>query len=216
MTRTEAEKLSAEFRTIHAYYLCLADQAEGATRGERPAPLIPRLAELQVVDGWVVWSGRPVWSPADKALTSAQPVRTRWTPSVAQAAYIEAREQELEATRIHLQRAVDRVSSGNGSPESKAFQLAKFAFLENLLEQQRRALRGEVAAPEVPSLDDELKLVDGWLLWKGQPVWWSSQRASGTAAAATANPAELSGSAPASPRPRLRRLLTLPWRRAAA
>lgn len=215
MTRTEAEKISAEFRAIHTYYMCLADQAERATRGERPAPLIPRLAELQVVDGWVVWSGRPVWSPADKALTSAQPVRTRWTPSMAQAAYIEAREQEIEATRIHLRRAVDRVSSGNGSPDSKAFQLAKFAFLESLLEQQRRALRGEVAAPEVPSLGDELELVDGWLLWKGQPVWWSAQRVSTAATGGTATRSELSGT-PARPRPRLRRLLTLPWRRAAA
>lgn len=218
MTRTEAEKISAEFRAIHAYYSCLAEQAERATRGECPAPLIPPLAELQVVDGWVVWNAHPVWSPAERALTSTHPVRARWTPSMAKTALIEAREQELEATRIHLQRAVDRVSSGNGSPEARAFRLAKLAFLESLLEQQRRAIRGEIAAPEVPSLDDKLELVDGWLIWNGQPVWWSGQRGHGTASATGGTTAEAAfgSEVPAPARPRLRRLLTLPWRRAAA
>jgi hypothetical protein len=218
MTRTEVEKISAEFRAVQAYYSCLAEQADQATRGDRPAPLVPRLEELQVVDGWVVWNGRPVWSPSEKALTKAQPVRTRWTPSMAKAAYLEARDQELDAIRNHLQRAMEHANSGNGSPASRAFQLAKFAYLESLLEQQRRAIRGEVAAPDIPALDDELELVDGWLLWNGRPVWWSGQRASDAVPAAGANFAETSssGGAPARERPRLRRLLTLPWRRAAA
>jgi hypothetical protein len=220
MTRDEAEKISAEFCAIHAYYMCLADHAERATRGECPAPLVPRLAELQVVDGWVVWGGRPVWSPADNALTSAQPLRSRWTPSMAKAAYIEAREQEIDATRIHFGHAAERVRSGNGSHESKAFRLAKIAFLESLLEQERRALRGEVAAPEVPD-SSELELVDGWLMWKGRPVWWSGQRVTGDAASAADQPASAPAplatpSLAAQTRPKRRRLLRLPWQRAAA
>lgn len=217
MTRSEAQKISAEFRAIHAYYLALADQAELAVHGERPAPLVPRLDELQVVDGWIVWNGHPVWSPAEKALTKAQPVRTRWTPSMATVAYVEASDQGLEATRIHLQRARERVISSNASSESKAFRLAKVAFLESLVEQQRRALRDDVAAPEVPP-GRELELVDGWLMWKGKPVWWSGERAAGTVPVLGPHPAEAStgAGAPVRERPRLRRLLALPWRRAAA
>lgn len=217
MTRTEAQRISAEFRAVHAYYMCLADQAERATRGERPAPLIPRLEELQVVDGWVVWNGHPVWSPTDGALTRAQPTRARWTPSMANAAYNEAREQDLMATGIHLQRARERVSSSNASPQTKAFRLAKVAFMESLVEQQRRAIRGEIAAPVVPKAS-ELELVDGWLMWKGKPVWWAGERAGDAAPAVAAGPAEASagGAAPVRQRPRLRRLLALPWRRAAA
>lgn len=218
MTRAEVEKISAEFRAIHSYYSCLVDQAERATRGECPAPLVPRLDEIQVVDGWVVWNGRPVWSPMDKALTNAQPVRTRWTPSMAKTAYIEASEQDIDAIRIHYQRAAERVSSGNGSPDSKAFRLAKFAFMQSLLEQQRRALRGEAAPPEMPAPTDQMELVDGWLMWKGRPVWWSGQRAGSAAPAVSASAVEVSTTtaAPVRQRPRLRRLLALPWRRAAA
>lgn len=218
MTCDEAEKISAEFRAVHAYYMCLTDLAERARRGECPAPLIPRLAELQVVEGWVVWNGRPVWSSTEKAVTKAQPVRTRWTASVAKAAEVEARDQGLEATRIHLQRARERVSSSNASPDVKAFRLAKIAYLESLVEQQRRALLGDVAAPEVPARGDKMELVDGWLMWKGQPVWWSGERTEGSATAISASPAKASAgpAAPARERPRLRRLLALPWRRAAA
>lgn len=137
---------------------------------------------------------------------------------MAKAAYLEARDQELDAIRNHLQRAVERVNSGNGSPASRAFQLAKFAYLESLLEQQRRAIRGEVAAPEIPTLDDELELVDGWLTWNGRPVWWSGESASDALPGVSANPthAAAGAGAPARERPRLRRLLALPWRRAAA
>lgn len=218
MTESQVEKISADFSAIQSYYVCLADQAERATRGERPAPLVPRLDELQVVDGWVVWNGHPVWSPTDNALTKAQPVRARWTPSIAQAAHVEAREQGLEATRIHLRHAADRVRGGNGSPDSRAFRLAEIAFLESLVDQQRRALRGEVAAPRVPAPGDKLVLVDGWLMWNGQPVWWSGYRPEGVVPAASGGPARASGGTgtPVRSEPRLRRLLTLPWRRATA
>lgn len=218
MTRTEAQRISAEFCAMHAYYMCLADQAERATCGERPAPLVPPLEELQVVDGWVVWNGHPVWSPTDEALTRAQPTRARWTPSMANAAYNEAKEQDLKATRIHLQRARERVGSSNASSESKAFRLAKIAYLDSLVEQQQRAVRGEIAAPEIPARGDKMELVDGWLMWKDQPVWWAGERAGHAAPAVAARPAEASADAPAPvrQRPRLRRLLALPWRRAAA
>lgn len=214
MADHEAEKISAEFHAIRSYYRCLADQAERATRGDCPAPLIPRREELAVVDGWVVWNGRPVWSPADKALTSAQPLRTRWTPSMARAACIEAKEQDVEVIRIHLQRAAERVREGNRSAGHKALRLAEFAYLESLLEQQRLAIRGEAAAPRVPSPEDTLELVDGWLMWKGQPVWWAGGE-SASASASVPGPA-IAPAPSVQSRPRLRRLLTLPWRRAAA
>lgn len=137
---------------------------------------------------------------------------------MANAAYNEAREQDLKATHIHLQRARERVSSSNASAETRAFRLAKVAYLESLVEQQRRAIRGEIAAPEIPARGDKMELVDGWLMWKGRPVWWSGERAGDAAPAVRAMPAEASAThtAPARERPRLRRLLALPWRRAAA
>ena len=206
MTLAEARKISADFRTVHAYYARLADQAERAIRGEVPAPVVPPLRELQVVDGWIVWNGHPVWTPREKALTNAQPVRSCWTPAQAEAAYIEAMEQGLEATHVHLQRARERVSSGTGSPESRALRLAKVAYLESLLEQQRRALRGEVAPPAVPAVGEKLELVDGWLMWKGRPVWWSGQRPEGRPAA---NPPASTAPAaqPAPRRPKFRHLI---------
>lgn len=53
---------------------------------------------------------------------------------------------------------------------------ARFAFYDALFDQAERAKRGEALAPEVPP-GDELTFVDGFLIWKGRPVWWSGESA---------------------------------------
>lgn len=217
MARTEVETASAEFRAVQAYYASLADQAARATHGEVPAPIVPPLAELQVVDGWVVWSGRPVWSPRENALTDSQPVRYRWTPSLAQSAYAEAMERGLDAIQAHLKHAAERAGRGSRSPESTARLQAEVALYASLVEQQRRAIRDEAAPPEVPPAQ-ELEFVDGWLVWKGRPVWWSGDRPDFTVED-EANPpttwAPALTRSTAKARPRRRHLFRLPWQRAA-
>lgn len=217
MARTEVEKASAEFRAVQAYYASLADQAARATHGEVPAPIVPPLAELQVVDGWVVWSGRPVWSPRENALTDSQPVRYRWTPSLAQSAYTEAMERGLDATEAHLKHAAERASRGSRSPAARARLQAEVALYGSLVEQQRRAIRDEAAPPEVPPAR-ELEFVDGWLVWKGQRVWWSGYRSGSQAANGADHPPTRVPALPRSTgemRPKWRHLFRLPWQRAA-
>lgn len=217
MAPTEVEKASAEFRTVQAYYASLADQAARAIGGEVPAPLVPPLAELQVVDGWVVWEGRPVWSPHENGLTDAQPLRYRWTPSLAKSAYTEAMERGLDATQAHLKHAAERASRGSRSPEARARLQAEVALYSSLVEQQRRAIRDEAAAPEVPPAQ-ELEFVDGWLVWKGRPVWWSGYRPDAEAANRVEHPAMQVPAPPRSAveaRPKRRHLFRLPWQRAA-
>jgi hypothetical protein len=215
MVPSEVEKISSEFFTIQEYYASLADQADRAIRGEVPAPLIPPLAELQVVDGWVVWRGRPVWSPDEKALTSAQPLRYRWTPSLAQSAHTEALERSLDATLAHLSRAEERVERGSKPPEVKARLMARIGFYRSLVEQQRLAIHGKAATPELPD-ESDLEFVDGWLMWRGQPVWWSGYRPDGANGADHPIPAEAAPPrSPAEARPRRRHLFRLPWQRAA-
>jgi hypothetical protein len=217
MERTEVEKASAAFRAVQAYYASLADQAARAIHGEVPAPIVPPLAELQVVDGWVVWSGRPVWSPRDDALTDSQPVRYRWTPSLAQSAYNEALERRLDATQAHLKHAAERASRGSPSPEAAARLQAEAALYASLVEQQRRAIRDEAAPPEVPPAQ-ELAFVDGWLVWKGRKVWWSGYRSGSEVEHGAENPAPRAPVLPrsaAEARPGWRQLFRLPWQRAA-
>jgi hypothetical protein len=216
MARTELQKASAAFRAVQAYYASLADQAARAIQGEVPAPIVPPLAELQVVDGWVVWSGRPVWSPRDNALTESQPVRYRWTPSLAQSAYTQALERGLDATEAHLKHAAERAGRGSPSPEASARLQAEVALYASLVEQQRRAIRDEAAPPEVPPAQ-ELEFVDGWLVWKGRPVWWSGYRSGAEAGNGADRPATrlpLPHSATEA-RPRRRHLFRLPWQRTA-
>ena len=91
-------------------------------------------------------------------------------------------------------------------------------YYESLATQAQRAMHEDAPVPEVPDRRD-LELVGGWLMWKGQPVWWSGERTGGSASPAVSTPTEclpVAATAPARERPKLRRLLALPWRRAAA
>ncbi|WP_420127545.1 hypothetical protein [Longimicrobium sp.] len=109
-------------------------------------------------------------------------------------------------------------TSGQASPERIARFDAVQAYYQSLLEQVERARQGKAVIPEVPPRS-ELDFIDGWLVWKGRPVWWSGYRPDGASAPVSSTAAPAAGDA-AHPstreRPRLRRLLTLPWRRAAA
>jgi hypothetical protein len=58
--------------------------------------------------------------------------------------------------------------------------VAKQDFYRALGKQIELAKRGEAVVPIVPPTE-ELSFVDGFLVWKGRPVWWSGE--GGTAAA---------------------------------
>lgn len=97
---------------------------------------------------------------------------------------------------------------------------AEQGFYRALAEQAERAKRGEAPLPEVPP-HAELTFADGFLIWKGRPVWWSGKSASTTATQGLAgpglvNPPVLVAPSPArtreSTRPRLHRWFGLPWR----
>jgi hypothetical protein len=90
-------------------------------------------------------------------------------------------------------------------------------YYESLATQAQRAMHGDAPVPAVPDRT-ELELVGGWLMWNGRPVWWSEHRPQGESdtARAPSAPALEQAAAPARERPKLRRLLSLPWRRAAA
>jgi hypothetical protein len=180
-------------------------------------PQVPPLAELEVVDGWVVRGGRPVWSVRDQTFTRAQLGWSGLPISAARSAWARATEYRLEATRELLDHTADCLKHVDHAPERKARLLAEIGFYGSLLQEHRRALQGKAPFPSIPQTR-ELEFVDGWLLWNGQPVWWSGHRAGRASPAARHRPAPgdaATGSA-ARERPRLRRLLTLPWRRAAA
>ncbi|HLM68223.1 MAG TPA: hypothetical protein VK358_11880 [Longimicrobium sp.] len=114
----------------------------------------------------------------------------------------------------------------NGSNGSAAISLrlaefrARDDFYKALFEQAELAKRGEALLPVVPPVD-ELTYVDGFLVWKGRPVWWSGGSGS-TAVTASLDgpglidPPFLSQPAPEpQPRragPRLRRWFHLRWR----
>jgi hypothetical protein len=50
----------------------------------------------------------------------------------------------------------------------------RHAFYDALYDQAEQAKRGEALVPVVPP-GDELTFVDGFLVWKGRPVWWSGE-----------------------------------------
>lgn len=50
-----------EFRARSAYYDFLFEQAKRVRRGEALPFQVPPGDELEFVDGWLVWNGRPVW-----------------------------------------------------------------------------------------------------------------------------------------------------------
>jgi hypothetical protein len=93
-------------------------------------------------------------------------------------------------------------------------------FYRALGEQVERAKRREVMLPVVPPVE-ELTFVDGFLLWKGRPVWYSGEGRTAPAAGRMDGPGFLETSVlsrplpgPDPPRPRrsLRRWLRLRWR----
>lgn len=217
MTPHDMEQTRAEFLAIHAYYTCLAGVAARAIKRNTIVPEVPPVSELQVVDGWVVRKGRPVWSFSDQTFTGSQLGWTGLSISAARTAWVQATEYRLEATRQLLDHTAECLKHLDHAPERKARLVAEIGFYGSLLEEHRRALRGQAPYPRVPEAS-ELDFVNGWLVWKGQPVWWSGHRAGD----ASPPPIRSTSAVPAAtavperPRLRLRRLLTLPWRRAAA
>ncbi|HYR08313.1 MAG TPA: hypothetical protein VEQ60_11110 [Longimicrobium sp.] len=209
--------MRSSFHAIHAYYTCLAGLAARAIKRATIVPEVPPLNELEVVDGWVVRKGRPVWSVREEKFTSSQLGWTGLSIAAARSAWAHATEYRLQATRHLLDHTARCLEPVNHAPERKARLLAEIGFYGSLIEEHHRALRGEAPFPRVPEAR-ELEFVNGWLTWNGHPVWWSGQRASDVVPAAGASPPEaaVGGEAPARERPRLRRLLALPWRRAAA
>jgi hypothetical protein len=216
MIRGTNHDVTDELDALHAYYDDLCLLADSAIEGKSLIPEIPALAELRVVDGWVVWNGRPVWSPLTGTLTRAQPVRAG-TRREAYAAWAAAEHRCLDVSQARLEHDTERVRRGNYSAERKARNEAEHGFYASILAQAHEGIDHGAPVPEVPDVD-ELEFVDGWLMWKGEPVWWAGDGPAPvpTMSAATAGGPSTACAPPAHARPRLRRLLTLPWRRAAA
>lgn len=216
MTEMTDHDATAELDTLHAYFDCLSLLADSAIEGGGPLPEIPSMDELRVVNGWVVWNGRPVWSPLTRSVTRAQPVRAG-TRREALAAWAAAEHRCLDVTQARLDHDTNRVRQGDASEELKARNEAEHGFYASIIAQARDGIDYGAPPPVCPD-PEELQLVDGWLVWKGERVWWAGQQ---TDAPPAASPAPTDGGSaaacpPAPARPRLRRLLTLPWRRAAA
>jgi hypothetical protein len=142
----------------------------------------------------------------------AQARARRTARKIAESAWLTTLEE-----RIGLLRGADEAPDSALVSRDPARLDAVVDYYASLARQAQRAMHGESPVPEVPK-QWELEFVDGWLVWKGRPVWWSGQRASGASPAVTSEPADVSAVvvAPARERRRLRRLLALPWRRAAA
>lgn len=215
MTAKTGHDVTAELDALHDYYDCLSLLADSAIKGESLIPEIPTVAELRVVEGWVVWNGRPVWSPITGSLTRAQPMRPG-TRREAYAAWAAAEHRCLDVSQARLERDTERVRHGNYSVEHKARNEAEHGFYTSVLAQLRDGIDHGAPVPEVPDVE-ELQFLDGWLIWNGEPVWWAGEGPAPVPAISSAVGGTFSASAPrAGARPRLRRLLTLPWRRAAA
>jgi|GEM_PF-4803144 len=200
----------ARFDAEQRYYKSLFEQAERAMRGEAPVPAVPDLSELNFVDGRLTWRGMPVWPCSSKAHVS---VRTSadTQASLARAARLQSLNQRANSyRRVVRHRMVRR----GAAPDALARFDAETDFYNSLFDQAERAKRGEAPVPEVPARC-KLEFVDGWLVWKGQPVWWSGYRAQAEPAVRAPAASALEQPTPRE-RPKLRRLLALPWRRAAA
>jgi hypothetical protein len=98
--------------------------------------------------------------------------------------------------------------------------IARQDFYRALGKQLELAQRGEAGVPMVPPTE-ELTFVDGFLVWKGRPVWWSGAPGSTAPKAELAtpgllNPDVLMASPPVRDRPReragLRRWFPFRWR----
>lgn len=210
------DRKTAELDTLHAYYDCLGQLADSAIEGKGPIPEIPPMDDLRVVNGWVVWNGKPVWSPRTRSVTRAQPLRAG-TKRDAFAAWAAAEHRGLDVSQAQLDHDTERVRRGNHSAERKARNEAEHGFYTSILAQLRDGVDHGAPLPDVPDVD-ELEFVDGWLIWKGEPVWWAGEGLAPVPAMSSspAGSASLTAAPPTPARPRLRRLLTLPWRRAAA
>lgn len=100
----------------------------------------------------------------------------------------------------------------------RADSLARQGFFKALQAESEEAYRQGTPFPVVPP-NDELAFVDGFLLWKGRPVWYSGE-GRGTAAASMERPgfvettllAGPGAAPPANARPSLRRRLRRRWR----
>ena len=70
------------------------------------------------------------------------------------------------------------MSDGRNGSGAVSRRLAEFRarddFYRALFDQAERARRGEALLPVVPPAD-ALTYVDGFLVWKGRPVWWSGE-----------------------------------------
>jgi hypothetical protein len=190
------------------YYQELGRQAG---HRDRPVPEIPPAAELDFVDGWVIRNRRPVWCTVNRALVGSHGRARRNEWPLARSAWLTTLEQRLAL--------LEEVDQRTPMPEARdpEWLNAAIDFYASLASQAQRAMRGAAPIPDVPA-HSEMDFIDGWLMWKGKPVWWSGERTMGAATAISASPAKASAgpAAPARERPRLRRLLALPWRRAAA
>lgn len=206
---------TAELDTLHAYYDCLSLLADSAIEGKGPIPEIPSMDELRVVNGWVVWNGKPVWSPRTRSVTRAQPVRAG-TRRKAFAAWAAAEHRGLDVSQAQLDHDTNRIRVGSGSAEFKARNEAEHAFYASVIARARDGIDHGAPPPVCPD-PEELQFVDGWLVWKGEPVWWSGLSTDARPAPSSASTSGGSTAVSSShARPRLRRLLGLPWRRAAA
>lgn len=155
---------------------------------------------------------RPVWCAVNRALVGSHGRARRNEWPLARSAWLTTLEE-----RLALLEQVDQRTIPMPEARDPEWLSAAIDFYASLASQAQRAMRGAAPIPDVP-VRSELELVDGWLMWKGQPVWWSGQRPVHDAPQVAATPASASArvEAPARERPRLRRLLALPWRRAAA
>jgi anti-sigma factor RsiW len=97
---------------------------------------------------------------------------------------------------------------------------ARRAFYKALQAEAERAFERGADLPEVPP-NHELTFVDGFLVWKGRPVWWSGESRSSAASAELRGPGLLNEHvlargtplrSPATERPSLRRWLSRHWR----
>lgn len=206
MSPTNNSSSRERTRAELAYYRRVIDLAALAARSELPVPVVPPREELEFVDRCLVWKGRPIWPTAGEPQARPVPVgrekRTR------------ARAAQLSALERRLDVLMEVLAGGDNVEHARV--RAVHAYYRSLGEQADRAMRGEALVPVVPPAS-ELEFVDGWLIWKGRPVWWSGYRPhqqsghrEGSAAPRECVPPPSTGR-----RPKRRFSIRLPWRRAA-
>ena len=91
-------KHPAELNAILAYYEALGQQVR---RADVPAPEVPPVSEIEVVDGWVTWKGRPVWCSKMGVLVDSRPKARAEEWPLAESAWIATLEQRLSQLTLH-------------------------------------------------------------------------------------------------------------------